>query len=145
VPVRSVPAAAQYRDAFAEFFPDVTMTDAMQPFVVQNHDGMQAVLTALERTGGTVGTGGAALREALGSLDIDLVSGRVRLDDNGAAIVSTALARLGDVGPAAVGSLQAIRTVPEVDQTFGGALPATYQPGAGEQPCSSGPLPPWAR
>jgi len=145
VPVRSVPASAQYRDAVAEFFPDVTMTDAMQPFVVQNHDGMQAVLTALERTGGTVGTGGAALQEALGTLDIDLVSGRVRLDDNRAAIVSTALTRLGEVGPAAFGLLQAIRTVPDVDQTFGGALPATYQPGAGEQPCSSGPVPPWAR
>jgi hypothetical protein len=55
-------------------------------------------------------------------------------------VVNTALTRLGDVGTGSV-----IRTVNGVDQTFGGALPASYEPGSGEQPCSAGPLPPWAR
>jgi hypothetical protein len=64
----------------------------------------------------------------------------VRLDSNRAAVVSTALTRLADVGTGTF-----IRAATDVDQTLGGVLPATYQPGSGEQPCSTGPLPPWAR
>jgi hypothetical protein len=109
----------------------------MQPFVVQNNDGVEVVMVALEKTGGA---NGAVLQAALGSLDVELASGRVRLDGNRAAVVSTALTRLGDIGTGTF-----IRTVGDVDQTLGGVLPATYQPGSGEQPCSSGPLPPWAR
>ena len=130
----------QYRTAYTRNFPGLAEREAMQPSVVAYHDAVEAVMRALEQSGGTVGTGGAALRQALGSLDTDLVAGRVRLDGNRAAVVSTALTRLaGD------GSEKLIQTVPDVDQTIGGALPSTYQPTSGEQPCRAGPAPPWAR
>ena len=51
-------------------------------------------MTALERTGGTVGAGGADLRQALGSLDIELVSG------SGAAGRQPCGRRLDGAGPA---------------------------------------------
>ena len=133
-------AGERYRAAAAEYFPGFTATDAMQPFVVQNHDAVEAVMIALGRTGGTVGAGGADLRQALGSLDVELVSGSVRLDVNRAAVVSTSLARLGDIGSATF-----IRTIPDVDQTLGGTLPASYEPSFGEQPCVAGAVAPWAR
>ena len=53
-------------------------------------------MAALEKTGGATG---AALQAALRSLDTELISGRVRLDNNRAAVVSTALTRLGDRRP----------------------------------------------
>jgi branched-chain amino acid transport system substrate-binding protein len=137
VPSTTVDGSRLYRATAARFFPAATETDAMQPFVVQNNDGVEVVMVALEKTGGA---NGAVLQAALGSLDVELASGRVRLDGNRAAVVSTALTRLGDIGTGTF-----IRTVGDVDQTLGGVLPATYQPGSGEQPCSSGPLPPWAR
>ena len=129
--------AEQYRAAAARYFPSAPQTEAMAPFVVQGHDAVEAVMLALEHTSGT---GGADLLRALGSLRADLVDGAVRLDANHAAIVSTDLVRLG-----AGGTEEVIRTVPDVDQTFGGALPSTYQPMAGQQPCGGGVLPPWAR
>jgi len=134
------PASERYRLSAAQYFPGTTVTDAMQPFVVQNHDAVEVVMTALEQTGGTVGAGGADLRQALGSLDVQLVSGSVRLDANRAAIVSTSLARLGDIGSATV-----IRTMSDVDQTLGGTLPRSYEPRFGEQPCVTGTLATWAR
>ena len=139
-PAFSATAGSAYREALARFIPGATQTDALQPYLLQNHDSMEAVLLALERTGGSIGPGGADLREALRTLQADLVSGPVHLDANRAAVVSTALVRLGDVGSTAV-----IRTLPEVDQTFGGTLPADYQPMSGEQPCEPGLPPPWAR
>jgi branched-chain amino acid transport system substrate-binding protein len=137
VPATTAEASERYRATAARNFPDATRTDVMQPFVVQNNDGVEVVLAALEKAGGA---SGVALQAALSSLDVELASGRVRLDSNRAAVVSTALTRLGDVGTGPV-----IRMVGDVDQTLGGVLPATYQPGSGQQPCSSGPLPPWAR
>jgi len=137
VPATTPAVRERYRETAAKSFPSATETDVMQPFVVQNHDAVEVIMAALEKTGGA---GGAALQAALGALDTELVSGRVRLDSNRAAVVSTALTRLGDVGTGTV-----IRTVNEVDQTLGGVLPATYQPRSGEQPCNAGPLPPWAR
>ena len=115
-------------------------TDVMQPFVVQNNDGVEVVLAALEKAGGA---SGVALQAALSSLDVELASGRVRLDSNRAAVVSTALTRLGDVGTGPV-----IRMVGDVDQTLGGVLPATYQPGSGSSPvapvrCRPGPGSGW--
>jgi ABC-type branched-subunit amino acid transport system substrate-binding protein len=136
VPSTTVSGSELYRATVARNFPAASETDAMQPFVVQNNDGVEVVMAALEKTGGATE---AALQAALGSLDVELASGRVRLDSNRAAVVSTALSRLGDVGTGTV-----IRTVTDVDQTLGGILPETYQPGAGEQPCRPGPLPPWA-
>src|SRR6478752_4413047 len=136
-PAIRVGGSELYRATVAKNFPAATETDAMQPFVVQHNDGVEVVMTALEQAGGATG---APLQAALRSLDTELVSGRVRLDDNRAAVVNTALTRLGDVGTGSV-----IRTVSGVDQTFGGTLPASYEPGSGEQPCSAGPLPPWAR
>jgi branched-chain amino acid transport system substrate-binding protein len=137
VPSSTLGGTELYRATVARFFPAATETDAMQPFVVQNNDGVEVVMAALEKTGGATGP---ALQAALGSLDVELASGRVRLDGNRAAVVSTAVTRLGDIGTGTV-----IRTITDVDQTLGGVLPATYQPGSGEQPCSSGPLPPWSR
>ncbi len=137
VPATTTEASERYRATAAKNFPDASETDVMQPFVVQNHDGVEVVMAALEQTGGV---DGVALQAVLGSLDTQLVSGRVRLDSNRAAVVSTALTRLGDVGNGTF-----IRTATDVDQTLGGVLPATYQPGSGAQPCSPGPLPPWAR
>ncbi len=136
-PATRVGGSELYRATVAKNFPAATETDAMQPFVVQHNDGVEVVMTALDQAGGATG---ATLQAALRSLDTELVSGRVRLDDNRAAVVNTALTRLGDVGTGSV-----IRTVSGVDQTFGGTLPASYEPGSGEQPCSAGPLPPWAR
>ena len=112
----------------------------MQPFVVQNNDGVEVVMAALEKTGGATG---AALQAALGSLDVELASGRVQLDGNRAAVVSTALTRLGDVGTGTV-----IRTITDVDQTLGGVLPATYHPAPGSSPvapvrCRPGPDSGW--
>lgn len=120
-----------------EYFPSAPRTEILAPYVVQFHDAMEAVVLAVEKSSGATG---AALAEALGSLDADLVAGRVRLDANRAAVLENAVARLGGDG-----TVNVVRTVPEVDQTFGGALPAEYVPQAGEQPCTNGTPPPWAK
>ena len=138
VPAPSAPAAGErYRATMARYYPGVPASGAMSPYVVQVHDAVEAVMLGLEATAGLPGP---ALRQALGSLDADLVGGTVRADANRAVIVSTALARLGPGGAESI-----IRPVPAVDQTFGGALPADYEPRSGEQPCDRGIAPPWAR
>jgi branched-chain amino acid transport system substrate-binding protein len=130
----------QYAASYVRNLPGTSETQAMQLYIVAYHDAVEAVMTALERSNGSVGADGSALRRALGSVDANLVGGRVRLDGNRAAVVSTALVRFSGNG-----SQELIRTVPDVDQTFGGALPSTYEPSSGEQPCRPGTAAPWAR
>jgi branched-chain amino acid transport system substrate-binding protein len=138
VPAPGSPETVErYRAAVIKYFPSAPRSDILTPFVVRYHDAVMAVMLALEQTSGTAGAG---LAQALGSLDADLVAGRVRLDANRAALLSTAVARLGGHG-----AVDIVRTVPDVDQTFGGALPADYAPRAGEQPCIAGTPPPWAK
>lgn len=139
-PAADVGTRHKYAAAYAQSFPGPLATQAMQPYPVAYHDAVEAVMIALERSNGEVGADGAVLRRALGSVDANLLSGRVHLDGNGAPVVSTALVRLRGNG-----AQELIRTVPNIDQTFGGALPATYEPSSGEQPCRTGTPPPWAR
>jgi branched-chain amino acid transport system substrate-binding protein len=145
--VTSVPAPGdgaahrQYLAAYATHFPALAETQPMQPYVSIYRDAVEAVLAALERSGGSVGADGAALRQALAAADVTtLVSGRIRMDGNRAAVISNGLVRLGPNG-----TQELIRTVNDVDQTLGGTLPSTYEPFSGEQPCQAGTLPPWAR
>jgi branched-chain amino acid transport system substrate-binding protein len=133
-------ARRQYLAAYATHFPALADTQPMQPYVVAYRDAVEAVLTGLQRSGGSVDADGAALRRALAGMDVTLVTGRVRIDGNRAAVVSTGLVRLGPNG-----ARELVRTVNDVDQTLGGTLPSAYQPFSGEQPCRAGTPPPWAR
>ena len=68
----------EYLDGFKKEFPDV---DAQSLFTALYYDGMQAILEALDQTGGKVDDP-AAFQQALGSLKPTFPRGAVTLDEN---------------------------------------------------------------
>jgi branched-chain amino acid transport system substrate-binding protein len=141
-PAYSPETQASYVAAYTQRFPGMSQAQAMQPWVLAYHDAVEAIMTGLERSSATAGADGRALHEALGSAEANLVGGRIRLDTNRAAVVSTNVLSLGGID---LEDVRVVRTVPEVDQSLGGVLPATYEPTSGKQPCRAATPPPWAR
>ena len=140
VPVGSDEAAWQeYLDGFAGEFPDV---DAQSLFTALYYDGMQAILEALEQTGGTLDDP-AAFQQALGALAPTFPRGAVTLDENRNSVQPNYVVQIvsdgGELG------FKLISTIDDVDQTFGGLFgPDSPDPSRDEPEKATGNPPPWA-
>jgi len=130
-----------YVAAFSKAFPTIPSSIAVGPITVAYRDGVEALLEALDRTGGAAGT---RLLEALARVRLDSPTGEVRLDSDRQAIVSSYLSRVGrdETGKPAIATL---RVVPNVEHTFGGYFkPSGPPPGRNSPVCRRATPPPWA-
>jgi len=130
-----------YVDGMNGAFPDVP-ADSL--FNVLYYDGMQAILQALDQVGGDLSGGQAAFRDALTSLDPTFPNGTVTLDANRNSIQPAYVVKIVDNG----GSLgfEVVKTVENVDQTFGGLFSAADPAPDRDNPaCEAGSPPPWAQ
>jgi branched-chain amino acid transport system substrate-binding protein len=140
VPVGSDDKAWQeYLSGFGKEFPEV---DAQSLFTALYYDGMQAILEALDKTGGKIDDP-AAFQEALGSLEPSFPRGQVTLDENRNSVQSNYVVQIvkdgGDL------SFKLVSTIDDVDQTFGGLFgPDSPDPSRDEPAKATGNPPPWA-
>ncbi len=103
---------ADYKAAFKDGFPSPSLF--AQGYYINTH----AVLLALDQAGGDLSNGEAKFRDALGKLEFDTPTGKVKLDKNRQAIADNYLT---EVAKAADGHLynKVIKVVPAVNQTLG--------------------------
>jgi branched-chain amino acid transport system substrate-binding protein len=131
------------RQEFAHSFPGVLpsgSTPAEYPLVVAYRNAMEAALEGLERVDGDP----ARLKAALARVEIDGPTGRIQLDANRQAIAPVYLSRVErDARGKPV--VRTLRTVPDVEQTFGGYFSSTTPPPTRATPaCKRATPPPWA-
>jgi branched-chain amino acid transport system substrate-binding protein len=128
-----------YLDGFGKEFPDV---DAQSLFTALYYDGMQAILEALDQTGGKLDDP-TAFQKALGSLQPTFPRGKVRLDENRNSVQPNYVVQIvkdgGELG------FKLVSTIDEVDQTFGGLFgPDSPDPSRDQPTKATGNPPPWA-
>jgi branched-chain amino acid transport system substrate-binding protein len=141
LPFASTPALGAYATAFAKAFPTIPPAVAIGPITVAYRDGVEAVLEALDRSRGATGTG---LLRTLARVRLDSPTGRIRLDGDRQAIVSSYLGRVGrDAGgrPA----ITTLRVVRNVEHTFAGYFARSDPPTSRSSTvCRKRTPPPWA-
>jgi branched-chain amino acid transport system substrate-binding protein len=135
------PEWTEFVAGFKSVYPDVP-ADSL--FMVLYHNAMQAIIQGLEAVGGDLSNGQAAFREALTSLDPTFPSGAVTLDENRNSVQNAYVVQIGKDDAGQLG-FTVLKTVENVDQTFGGAFGAdTPAPGRDSPECTVGTPPPWA-
>lgn len=103
---------ADYKAAFKDGFPSPSL------FAQGYYINTKAVLLALDTAGGDLSGGEAKFRDALGKLEFDTPTGKVKLDKNRQAIADNYLT---EVAKAADGHLynKVVKVIPAVNQTLG--------------------------
>ncbi len=144
-PESSSPAVRAYLRAFAKAYPDTPPGEPRDAVMMAYRNGVEAVLEAFEQAHGDLSEGRRRLRARLARLDTTLLDVPVRIDANRQAVVSTTLVRLGPESPSGAPELRAVQSVPAVDQSIGGLVPANYVPTAAGEACRRATAPPWAR
>ena len=139
----SAPSAVltDYRNRWHAAFPGLPTFIGDQSAVIGYHNSVEATLTALSRVHSRRVRPG--LIEQLRRLRVELPGGTVALDRNRQAVRDGYLSRVVAHGRDV--TLEPVRLIPHVEQTFGGLLSAAPPPGPGSQPCRTGSPPPWAR
>ena len=133
-----------YADSFQRAFPGLGAS-AGEPLAVPRYTAMEAVLTALEATGGELGDGQAAFRAALGRGELDAPFGAIKLDPNRQMTGHNYLERATVAAGGAV-AMEPVRALDGVGQTFDGLFtPETKPPSAIDPGCVRGTPPAWAR
>jgi branched-chain amino acid transport system substrate-binding protein len=129
----------KYLDGFKKQFPDV---DAQSLFTALYYDGMQAILEALDQTGGK-DDDPAAFQKALGSLKPNFPRGAVTLDENRNSVQPNYVVQIVKKGGGL--SFKLVSTIDDVDQTFGGLFgPDSPDPSRDQPAKATGNPPPWA-
>ena len=129
----------EYTDGFGKEFPDV---DSQSLFTALYYNGMQAILEALDQTGGKVDDP-TAFQKALGSLKPDFPNGTVTLDENRNAVEPAYVVQIVKKGGGL--GFKVLSTIDEVDQTFGGLFgPGSQDPSRDQPAKATGNPPPWA-
>lgn len=129
------PRMRAYLRDYSKAFPGVPGSLASSELVTGYRDAVEAILLALERANGS----SARLPAELRRLRINLLGGPVRLDDNGQAVISTSLVRIGAPGTeGAQPTLTPVSRRHGVDQSVGGLLAPSLSPRAGPAPCKRG-------
>jgi branched-chain amino acid transport system substrate-binding protein len=124
--------------ALRKRFPD--QAGATSPFAIGYFASREAVLLALETVRGELSDDQAHFRAALAAWRFESPLGSVRLAAN-RQLVATNRVALVDAEAGA----RAVRTIGEIDQSFGGAFPANGPPPGPDSPaCRQGTPPPWA-
>jgi branched-chain amino acid transport system substrate-binding protein len=144
-PAPSSPAVRAYLREYAMAYPGTPPDEPRDAVMMAYRNGVEAVLEAFEQVHGNLSDGRRRLRAQLARLDTTLLDVPVRVDANRQAVVSTSLVRLGPESASGVPVLRAVQSVPAVDQSIGGLVPANYVPTAAGQPCRRAAPPPWAR
>ena len=130
----------EYVDGFTKQFPDVP-GDSL--FTVLYYDGMEAILQGLDQVNGDLSDGSKAFQQALATLEPTFPNGKVTLDDNRNSIQPAYVVQIvkdgGDLG------FKVVKTIDQVDQTFGGLFSASSpDPSRDEPATATGSPPPWA-
>src|SRR5262249_52364295 len=146
VPASASPAVRAYVRAHARAFPGARAHEAGDLVVMNYRNAVEATLEALQRAGGNPGPRLSRLRARLAGLRTSLLGAPVRMGADRQAVVSTTLVRVGRATGPAGPALTRVATIPGVDASVGGLVPADYVPtstGPGE--CRHAAPPPWAR
>lgn len=141
-PSAGLSPAGRYLTDFAKAFRRVPSAQLGGVFAVPYYDAMAATLAALDRVHGDLSGGERGFMAALAKVTLDAPNGRTTLDSRHRAIAPNYVWQLQ--GP----SLQprVIRTIPNVDPTFGGYFTSHDPPPSETTPaCRRGNPPPWAR
>lgn len=142
LPFKPTAVEAAYASSFTKAFPTIPPAVAIGPTTVPFRDGVEALLEALERSGGVTGT---PLLRALARLELDSPAGRIRLDAHRQAVGTNYLSRVATDAKGKA-TIRTLRVVPNVEQTFGGYFkPGEPPPSRTSPACKRGNPPPWAR
>jgi ABC-type branched-subunit amino acid transport system substrate-binding protein len=144
-PAASSPAMRAYLRDFAKAYPSTPPGESRDAVVIAYRNGVEALLEAFEQAHGDLSDGRRRLRAQLAHLDTTLLGVPVRMDANRQAVVSANLVRLGPESASGVPELLSVQSIPAVDQSVGGLIPASYEPKAGGEACRRAAPPPWAR
>jgi branched-chain amino acid transport system substrate-binding protein len=130
-----------YVDGFGKEFPDVP-GDSL--FTVLYFDGMEAILQGLDQVKGDLSDDSKAFQQALTGLKPTFPNGQVTLDDNRNSVQPAYVVQIvkngSDLG------FKVVKSIPEVDQTFGGLFGADSPDPSRDQPAkATGNPPPWAQ
>jgi branched-chain amino acid transport system substrate-binding protein len=141
-PFVPTPAMGAYVAAFAKAFPGIPAAAAVSPLAIPFRDGVEAALEGLERSDGETAE---ELASALGKLEFDSLTGRVRLDRDRQAVAPNYLSRVATKAQG-MPSIKTLKVVPNVEQTFGGYFKPNDPPPSRTAPaCRHHTPPPWAR
>jgi branched-chain amino acid transport system substrate-binding protein len=140
------PEYQEYADGLAEAYPDLEGT-ASSVFAYGYFTAMEAIAQGLEEVEGDLSDDHAAFREALTNLELDAPLGTIKLDENRQAIMDNFLQQIvADNTGDGVPDVKTIKTIPEVDQTFGGFFsPETPSPDRDDPKCEKTDPPPWTQ
>ena len=141
----SSPAMRAYLRDFATAYPSTPQGEPRDAVVMAYRNGVEAVLEAFEQARGDLSDGRRRLRAELARLDTTLLGVPVRMDGNRQAVVSANVVRLGPESASGVPELRAVQSIPAVDPSIGGLIPANYAPQYGGERCRPATPPPWAR
>ncbi len=142
LPVQPTAAMAGYAASFTKAFPAMSAAAAIEPNTVSYRDGVEALLEALDHSGGKTG---APLLARLARLGLDSPMGRIRLDANRQAVGPNYLSRIA-VDVKGKPAIRTVRVVPNVEQRFGGYFePGDPPPNRTHPACVKRTPPPWAR
>ena len=142
---QSSPAVRAYLRDYARAYPGAPPGEPRDAVVMAYHNGVEALLQAFEQEHGDLSDGRRRLRARLARLDTTLLGVPVRMDDNRQAVVSSSLVRLGPEAASGLPQLSAVQSVPGVDQSVGGLIPASYVPTWAGETCRRATPPPWAK
>jgi branched-chain amino acid transport system substrate-binding protein len=139
------PAFTAYTAEFERAFPELAGTASAggHTFDIAFERAMEAVLRALEDVDGDLSDGQRSFRAALARVELDSPTGRVHLDEHRRAIVPVYLHEVEKNEKGAL-SFRPLRTIKNVDASFGGRFDPGAPPSRTEPPCKRGNVPPWA-
>ena len=131
---------SDYVDGFSQEFPDVP---AESLFTVLYYDGMEAILQGLDQVKGDLSDDSKAFQEALTGLEPTFPNGQVTLDDNRNSVQPAYVVQIVKDGDQL--GFKVVKSIDEVDQTFGGLFGAdSPEPSRSEPEKATGNPPPWA-
>jgi branched-chain amino acid transport system substrate-binding protein len=139
------PDVRTYLRDYARAYPGAAYGEPRDALVMGYRNAVEGVLVAFEQVEGDLSDGGRRLRAQLGRLRTQLLGVPVRMDARRQAVVSTSIVRLGPTSTTGGPGLTELRAIPQVDQSVGGLVPASYVPTSRGQACRRATPPPWAR
>ena len=133
----TTPEWTAYADAIKAAYPD-QVANAANIFLAGYYNNTAAAIKGLEAVGGNIDDA-AAYQTALGGTEIETGVGPVTVDGNRNAVGPNFVVEVTDKGT------KTLFTVPDVDQSFGGAFSTdTPNPDRENPECVAGNPPPWA-
>ena len=135
------PVLRDYRRRWRVAFPGLPAAFANHSAVIGYYNALEETVSALGRIRSADVRAG--LMTELRRARLDLPGGPVTVDRNRQAVRDGYLSRIVDRGGKL--SLEPVRVVPHVEQSFAGLLSDAPPPGPGSQPCKRATPPAWAR